>query len=818
MPESWRLIERLVAFQLRRPLVPLALVLAVTAFFGFRAAHLSLNTRYDALLPQNAPSVIELHRLEKRTKSSQTILVVLEDADRATLRAMGDAIVKELRALDPNVVSSAEDGTQEARAFVAPRGALFLDRAELEKVAQQVNDRWDYEVQKADGFLLDEDAPPPPLPTIESMRGNKDANRFPTGYFENEQGTALVVSAHSPIAGGDFSRIEPALARVRAAVDRVHSAKEFSRVRVTFAGDMPTGFAEYHVVLTDLLDVGATGIGLVLAVVVFYFARIRAVLLMAITILVSLVWTFGLTEMVIGHLNVATSFLISIVAGNGINVGILYQSRYYEERARGADVKAAIASAVTATWQPTVIAALASAASYGSLLATDFRAFRDFGIIAASGMVICWIVKTLMLPPLIVLFERAYETKSRPLRWYEMAYGVPFAWAAPRAPRVVLAASVALATFGVVSGVRYATHDPLDYDLHTLENDHDPQNADLHHAWKIANGILGASQGAMIVATDSPDDARELAKALRARWDAAPADAKPFAAVHALSDFVPEEQDAKIPTAIALGDRLRRAHERNFMSDADWERLRDYVPPSDLKPFGEDDLPDAIASAFTERSGARGTLVLVEATPDTSMDLRTLVRFANAYRETKLPSGKIVEGSGSAVVFADILAAVARDVPRAVALSLGLTLAVVVITFHRARTELLVVLFALACGIGGLAIYLYYAHIKLNFLNFAALPITFGIGADYSINVAQRWEKNGRDAVAALRTSGGAVVLCSLTTLLGYLALLGSHNRAIRSLGTIASLGEVSCLLAAVVATPALFVVIERIAKRRARS
>ena len=28
----------------------------------------------------------------------------------------------------------------------------------------------------------------------------------------------------------------------------------------------------------------------------------------------------------------------------------------------------------------------------------------------------------------------------------------------------------------------------------------------------------------------------------------------------------------------------------------------------------------------------------------------------------------------------------------------------------------------------------------------------------------------------------GAVVLCSLTTLLGYIALLGSHNRAIRSL------------------------------------
>jgi len=53
-------------------------------------------------------------------------------------------------------------------------------------------------------------------------------------------------------------------------------------------------------------------------------------------------------------------------------------------------------------------------------------------------------------------------------------------------------------------------------------------------------------------------------------------------------------------------------------------------------------------------------------------------------------------------------------------------------------------------------------------------------------------------------------VLCSLTTMLGYLALLGSLNRAIRSLGTIAVVGEVCCLLSAVVFLPALWLVVER--------
>ena len=107
-------------------------------------------------------------------------------------------------------------------------------------------------------------------------------------------------------------------------------------MRVSYAGDMLAGFSEYNTIRNDLLSVGATGIALVLAVVLLYFMRLRALLVMGITIAVGLVWTFGLTQLVIGHLNVATGFLVSIVAGNGINVGILYQSRYFEERRRGA--------------------------------------------------------------------------------------------------------------------------------------------------------------------------------------------------------------------------------------------------------------------------------------------------------------------------------------------------------------------------------------------------------------------------------------------------------------------------------------------------
>ena len=63
--------------------------------------------------------------------------------------------------------------------------------------------------------------------------------------------------------------------------------------------------------------------------------------------------------------------------------------------------------------------------------------------------------------------------------------------------------------------------------------------------------------------------------------------------------------------------------------------------------------------------------------------------------------------------------------------------------------------------------------VKVNFCNFIAFPITFGIGVDYSVNVMARYRQTGsRDVIDAIRSTGGAVAVCSLTTIIGYGSLL----------------------------------------------
>ena len=597
----------------------------------------------------------------------------------------------------------------------------------------------------------------------------------------------------------------------------------YAQVRVGYAGDMATGFIEYDRIRNDLLGVGAEGIALVLAAVLLYFMRVRALLVMGITIAVGLVWTLAFTEVFIGHLNVATGFLISIIAGNGINVGILYQSRYFEERRRGASATDALSTSVHATWQPTVIAALAAAASYLSLLVTQFRAFRDFGIIAATGMILCWLVKTLMVPPLLLLLERRRPTHAAAddeksviarIRRFGMGYGRAFAWLVPKAPGVIFGLGALLVVAGTVAGVEYVRRDPMEYDLGATDND-PGNNQELHRVWDGVIDILGAGHGGMVVLADTAAEAKELQDKLQADWDRAPKDAKPFVAVHTLWSAIPDDQAAKIPILEGIAAKLRRARERGFVSGTEWNKVKDYLPPPDIRPYGLADLPEPLARPYSEKDGTRGRLVVIEPEASSSNDLRYLLRYSASFRETRLASGKIVHGSGRAVIFSDILKTVVHDSRRAVGLSLALTLLAVAITFRSGGWHAASVMFALLVGVAGEAVFLYVHDVKINFMNFPALPVTFGIGVDYAVNVVQRYRADGsKDILGALRTTGGAVVLCSLTTTLGYLALLGSANRGIRSLGLIAVVGEISCLLGAMTVLPALWLLVER--RRRA--
>src|SRR5262249_17145003 len=143
------------------------------------------------------------------------------------------------------------------------------------------------------------------------------------------------------------------------------------------------------------------------------------------------------------------------------------------------------------------------------------------------------------------------------------------------------------------------------------------------------------------------------------------------------------------------------------------------------------------ARPFTETDGTRGRILYITPADDRLVDdAHYVFRWAESYRETKLPDASIIRGSGRAVIYADMWSAIIEDVPRAVLVSFAATVLVVVVAFRAGRPAI-AVLAALVVGFGWMAGLLVIFGVKLNFLNFIALPITFGIGVDYAVNVVQ---------------------------------------------------------------------------------
>jgi hypothetical protein len=840
---------KLADFQVNRPALPLILAAIITVVAVFFARKLTIQTGFEALLPENRASVIELHRVAKQTAGISTLFVVLEGGPQTpntALRKAADALVPEIAKIGSPYVGSVEDGVHDVIKYLGPRAGLFVETGALKKVADDIEARYQYEVAKASGTLLEDDGAPPLDPKdIRKTLGVDDGAEqlYPGGYYESKDGKTVVVAIRSQVVGTDLEKGGEAIHRVTQVVEKANLKQYDAAITWGMSGDLKSGNEEYKAVNDDLTDVGKVGIILITSVVFLYYLRIRTLVAMLLTIGIGVGWTFGATWFLVGHLNMATGFLFTIIAGNGINFAIIYMSRFLEARRRGAGLQDGVRIAHRETWLPTLTAGLAAAASYGSLMITEFRGFRDFGLIGSVGMVLCWTATYLALPSILAVMERIAPikgkaqgappssfdvalgpaaralTRLRKMTNSGIAFGKPFAWLVPKAPRVFFVGGVALALMGAAATVVYVRNDPMQYDMKKLRNKETSRAEDSARSEKAEKITRYVGASGMAILVDRPEQVESLRDELYKIRDRAAPDKKPFKRVYALQDFVPAEQAVKIPILKQLKDRAIRAHKRGLIPEEDWKKIRDYLPPDDLKPFDIHDLPPAAARMFTEQDGTRGRIVFIEPTrPDLIDDARYLLRWADSYRETKLPDGAIIKGSGRAVIYADMWAAVIDDVPPAVLFSFGATVLVVIVAFRAGRAALAVIA-ALLVGIAWMAGLLVLARVKLHFLNFIALPITFGIGVDYAVNIVERYVREGAGgAITAVANTGGAVILCSMTTTLGYLALLSSMNEGVKSMGAAAVLGEVSCLLAAVIVLPAGLLWIDRNLPKGARS
>jgi hypothetical protein len=309
----------------------------------------------------------------------------------------------------------------------------------------------------------------------------------------------------------------------------------------------------------------------------------------------------------------------------------------------------------------------------------------------------------------------------------------------------------------------------------------------------FGRGLAGVA-GQTFLAVERTEDVAPLVESLRAARARDPI----VGPVRSLQDLVPPDQDRKLAVLCdlrALIDEAARARDAKLRAELELVR-----PPDQLSTIAAADLPRELTERFAERDGSVGRLIAVR--PGASFDEwngRDLLRFAAALRSIDA-NGRSVIAAGPSLLFADVLTAVRRD-GTAVTLAASLGIVALILAAAGTRRRALAVLASTVAGTLAMTAACALAGLKIDFLDFVAFPITLGLGVDYAINLAC---STGADPRAALRSTGGTVLVCSLTTIIGYASLLASDNLAIRGFGVAALIGEVTCVLAALILVPAL--------------
>lgn len=815
-----RVAGRLVPWLIRHRkavLIVAALVTLVSVFFATKL-YGDLRSEIEELLPADAPSVVAARTVGPQLHSVNSLSIVMEGTDGDAIERFADDLVKRLKQEPPELIESIQYRTDEEKAFAQQYGMLFLDKPDLITIRDRIRARVAYEKKKANPLLniagdveepgAKKEAPPSlDFHDIEAKYGHtrEELTHFRNGYFQTPDGKLLAILVRPPEAATGYEFNKKLLDTARRLVAELDPKKYDPTLKVGYDSEVTSLVEEQEALVADLASSTAVVVVMVLAVLFLYFRRWKAIGAILGSLAVGCAVTFALSYFAVGHLNANTGFLGSIVLGNGINVAIILTARYREERRLGTPVDDAIRIAWRTTFSATFVASFAAALSYLSLAVTSFRGFNQFGIIGGIGMATCWVTAYLLLPPLLAAIESV-----RPMNFAKRATGHPLTGRMveliERHARALRVTSLLLLV-GVGVAVAAYKGPVLEYDVSKLRAQKSIKSGATFWGGK-QDQIFRAYLTPIVIVGDTPKDLDTVVATLDKHRKAL-GKKDPIREVRTLHTVLPGDQEDKVAVANEIRDELTPTRIKLLPKDVR-AQVEELLPPEPVRPATVKDLPISIQLPLVERNGDVGKVAL-------AFPAKVGVLNPNDLNElTDLIRGSIAETGGHAravsqqLLFADIATAITKDGPKATGIALAVVLGLVLVVFRRLKPSLF------TCGslLAGVAYLIGLAaadHVRINFLNFVVLPITFGIGVDYAVNIIQRYRiEGGGQLKRVLLETGGAVALCSATTIIGYASLLVADNRALQGFGLLASLGELTCITTALVFLPAWMMKLDR--------
>ena len=799
--------------------------LSAAALAAVVVMRIPVTTDILDVLPEKSPAIVAFTDFLRDFGIMDGLVLVLESEDPsidsiiATVQTLGEQL-----AASPFVASVDYNLFRSDSRFVAEHFPVYLDAAGVARLAERLSPEGiRRQMRKNRDALLSPLASPfegelirrDPLNLRELVQDSL-IGRLPTkaldvstGYYLDRSHRLAFLMVRPRGSARDMSFVR-ALHREVSRIGIQATAQEGTSrgIRIGLAGGYARAAEAASVIWQDM--VVSLGASLFLVLLILYLAFRPPVLVLGIfvtTMFTSLAWTLLLAYLLYGRLNIITSIAAAMLIGLFVDYMIHIYRRFEEcYRLEGSPLQA-LERTLTGTGKAIVSGALTTALSFLSIVITSFRGLHELGVVAGFGILFClfatlvlmasllsWLAKSC---PMRLLAGRAADlgvSRAAGLvdRWGRaliLAFSVLLALGLAGAARVRfdtsldslgLRESAVQSVEGKIERVfgrrgeplfvvaRAAGEDQLSLDFDALEREGE--------RWRAAGRVGSFSSPGLLL--PPPHLQREALTRLSAEGltgkltgpDLAAGVRKEMSRQGMVADASLDAYAAGIARALASSEVIGLRD----LSQAHNPRASYYYSPDRM----------AIAAHLTP-PGPRWDRASLTALEEDVRRLGTDFRLV-----------------GPAVFLDEIRTTILWEAGAAVVLSFLANLLIVWFHFRRWSHVGLVMLPVTAgtiLTVGAMGI----LGMRFNFFNVAGIALIFGFGVDYGIYLMQAHiEKGSGGGSDAVRSTGGNVVLCAVTTIASCGSLITTHYRGLASVGAVLCLGALFSLLSTLLFLP----------------
>ena len=703
----------------------------------------------------------------------------------------------------------------------------------------------------------------------EKILAAADKLLFGEPYLLSYDKTALLLNAIPNFSLIDQGLIVIAADTVQAIVNEM--SKDFSDVEAGLTGLIATERDENVYAARSLGYSTLIAVIVILFLLMISFRMWVAPIFAVVNLIVGLIWAVGITFLVVGHLNLMTVMMSIILLGLGVDFSIHLISGFTEWRSAGDSIGKAMEKTLLKSGKGIVTGAVTTAFAFMALIVSHSRGMKEMGMVIGAGLLAVLLTTMLFLPVMLVFRERRidkrYEQKSKKFVRRDISFrflGRASEWLSNRYVFTII-------TSIIISGLLIWSAFKIKFD-HNYWN-MEPKGLTSIALIDTVLEKFDLSMDYALILADDVEESRELSKQFRdigsvARTDDIslflPSPEQQQKRIPHINEIRERAQSTPVRNRLlqneytVLSQQIERL-EMNIMEMQDMAFIggQDKVDNKCKEIVGDPERPDSkniiqdllltlkanekiiqerlskfqqvFAPSFKESTMTMASTkpIQLDELPENILDsysnktrnqfLITVYPAANLWADAKLLDRFVDDldrvsdkATGVPPVFQALLQIIGRDGRNAALLTLAVVFLLLCLDFFNVR-HALIAMIPLALGVFWMVGIMNLTGMMLTMMNVMCLPIIIGIGIDDGVHIMHRWRNEGNSRIRTVFSSTGkAIFLTSLTTILAFGSMVFSVFRGFASFGGAMSIGVGACFVTTVIILPGIFGLISR--------